>query len=370
MRGHRRSRSYEHIEKLKACEIKACDIKSKNVKANKAKVCDIKTNNLETEDIQIRGIDLSCLLREPSLVTTNSAFDCVDCDTITPNNPYGDPIKPDFLEQDVWDFLMCNVRNYQTQLQNDFLGGREQIRCIKEAYGCDICPPDCPVPVDCACPEPPNCSVPPECKPDPLTCPLEVPNYLYATQTVPPYYYSCGATGSSSNTPGLIPTPGARLNFVNSMNFNLNINNLTCTISPRVATVMLQIAYKGPKTPPAPTGPCPICPGQPDPGSLTCDCEQWNGPDINCNIVNIMCKQLAATINLNLGENFNGNIAINSDLINNIYQATRENVDGMIPAAIQMVIFLEDGLRVSVNGTRKSGGSDSNPNASQGSGFA
>ncbi len=130
---------------------------------------------------------------------------------------------------------------------------------------------------------------------------------------------------------------------------------------------MVQIAYKGPPLPPNPPGPCPVCNTIPEPEPLNCHCDKWEGPDIDCVIVNVMCKQFASTININLGENFNGNIQLNSGLINQIYHAIRlSNNNGVIPGAVQMAIFLEEGLQVSANGTRKPGSTPSNSDGSQG----
>lgn len=337
----------EHLKVKNLCvkEGKIKNLKSKNAEIEKAKV----------ETLKLEGYkgDITCFLKAGTANNFNVGFDCMDCDR-TPENPYGNPIKPDFLDQDVWDFLICNLRTYQEQLAEDFLEGRTQIRCIKEAYGCDICPPDCPIPEGCPenCPEPPNCSVPAECIPDPFTCDPRVNNFLFATETVPPYIFSCGSTGSTGPT-GPVGSPDGSLQFNSTIGFNLNINNVTCTLSPRVATVMVQIAYKGTGT----TGPnerCEKCEGETGPIPLTCACDTWEGPDINCNIVNVMCKQFQSTININLGENFSGNIVINTQEIKNIFNQTKNATD-KLPAAIQLVVFLEGGLEVSSNGTRGGG---------------
>lgn len=355
---HRRckSRDFQKLPPVKTTSLLAQEVKVRDLKAKNINAC-----NIKTEDIEVAGVNLTCMLRAPTTIVGNAPFDCMDCE-VTPEYPYGQPIKPDFLEQDVWDFLMCNLKSYREQLEHDFLVGREQIRCIKQAYGCEICPPDCPVPLDCICPDAPNCEIPEHCKPDPLTCEQRVITQLYATQTIPPYFYSCGVgtTGpTGTNQPSLIPGPLSRLNFVNDMSFNLNINNLTCTISPRVATVMVQAVYKGVPLPPPNPSSCPTCPNRQPQDPLVCLCEQNAGPDINCNIVNVMCKQFAATININLGENFNGNIALSTELIYAMYEYTKQYTNGVIPAALQLVIFLEEGLQVSANGTRKAGdGSD------------
>ena len=67
-----------------------------------------------------------------------------------------------------------------------------------------------------------------------------------------------------------------------------------------------------------------------------------------------MCKQFQSTININLGENFSGNIVINTQEIKNIFSQTKNATD-KLPAAIQLVVFLEGGLEVSSNGTRGGG---------------
>ncbi len=322
------------VKELCAKKIKAGFIKAKTIEAN-----EINSENINVKNISLGGTNISCLLLAPAISNTNPQYDCMDCN-ITEDFPYGHPIKPDFLSQDVWDYLECNREAYRQQLHDEFLEGREQIRCIKNAYGCTICPPDC-MPVEgCTgpCPDPPNCTVDPGCIPDATTCSLDVPLYLYATQTVAPYYYTeCEGTQI--------------LRYIDSQTFSLNVNNVSCTISPRVATVFVQYAYlnNGNTGTTGTTGSfCIPCSSEPPVPGLECNCNSWNGPSISCGIVDVVCKQFEATININIGEKFNGSVILNSNVINRIYQITRNlsQEEGQFPAAVQLCIFLEEGLEI------------------------
>lgn len=133
-------------EKKKSGPEKIKELLSKYITVNHLKACDIQAKKILLDDINVR----------PFLgtgATTNSPvlFDCIDCET-------KEPIKPDDLDQDVWDFLTENRKLYLKRTEEDLLRGREDIRCIRESYGCAAqCPPDCPIPEDCQleeCPTP------------------------------------------------------------------------------------------------------------------------------------------------------------------------------------------------------------------------
>lgn len=337
----------EKIRNLKVKNLCVENTKSKNLTVNTAVIQDLTANNANIQNLNANAANISNLQVEsinginPSCRTvienSQNRFDCMDCD-ITDENPFGNPIKPDNIDTTVWNFLMCNLREYQAQLQTDFRAGREQIRCIKKAYGCaPDCPPDCPPVKGCTgpCPEPPNCSVDPECIPDPLTCEQDVPNYLYATSTLFPYSFS----ECNSDVEGLT-----------SISCDLNINNVSCNLATRVASIFVHYAYIS--TIPGPTGatgPCQVCPGQTGDSGLSCLCNLVE-PDIVCGILQISCRQFGPTININLGEAFEVNILIPSTLIQNILEST----SGI--GAIQLAVFLEEGLEVSNNKSGRGGG--------------
>lgn len=343
-----------YLEELSSKLIKVKKLCAKKLKTGLFSADTIKTNQISTEridtnNIYLSGMNLGCFLKTPVLKNAVSEFDCMDCN-ITEEFPYGQPIKPDFLKQDVWDYLSCNREAYRKQLHDEFLQGREQIRCIKNAYGCVACPPDC-LPVEgCTgpCPDPPNCTIDPSCIPDSKTCALDVPLYLYATQTVAPYFY----TDCDNTSKGL-------LRFATSKNFSLNVNNISCTISPRVATVFLQYAYlkNGYTGTPGITGTnCASCSGTPSVPEQECNCPSWNGVEISCGMIDVICRQFEATININIGEKFDGSVSLNTLLIESIFLATK-NLElgiGQFPAAIQLSIFLEDGLEIKNPLTRSS----------------
>lgn len=400
--------------------------------AKKGHIENLKSENIESKTLILNGLNVGCLLGRSGVSTNKTPYDCMDCN--------GVPIKPDIIDQDVWDFLTCNRNAYQAQLQQDFLAGREQIRCIKKAYGCPSdCPADCPVPATCEpsfvgsitddvltvvslvpntgklgvgytvydnqnnvvpdtkilaqltgvpgetgtyqvdvsqtvaeqqlsasapCPQLPDCSpIPDECKGDYYMCNLEVPNYLYKTQTLPFYFPTTDNCGS-------VPTTGfpfSTTRLLSAMSYNLDINNVTCNLATRVASVLIQYAYKGPP-PQVPVDPCPTCPGDKQPG-LECICVQDPPSEqITCGILRVNCRQFGATININLGENFGNVINIPSEIIQAMIAATPLplNLNNVI-GAFQMAIFLEDGLLVSNNATGSrggGGGSDSGPSSS------
>jgi len=143
-------------DKKKSGKEKIKELVSKYIKVDKLKACDVKIHNAEVKNMNVEtllvdDVNLSCLLNRPNTVNIGTTLDCVDCDT-------REPIKPDNLDQDVWDFLTENRKLFLQRTKEDLLRGREDIRCIREAYGCVAdCPPDCPIPEDCqleTCPTP------------------------------------------------------------------------------------------------------------------------------------------------------------------------------------------------------------------------
>lgn len=395
------------------------------------------------ETIYINGSEIQCYIAKMSNKNFNTPYDCLDCNGI--------PIKPDNINSDIWDFLTCNRDAYQNVLQQQFLDGRNQIRCIKQSYGCPAdCPPDCPAPATCspifnasisdniltvlflqpdtgllligdsifsynptdpqvingttileqisgdtggigtyiinisqnissaidmkathACPnytpgQTGPCSLlPPSCIPDGQNCNLEVTNNLFATQTLPFYNFSneCGGTVSTNGF------PYRQSSFLNFMGYNLNINNITCNLGQRVASILVHYAYKnnGITGNTGSTGSnCPICPGRNLPDPLTCICPNPSN-DIVCGIISLECKQFGPTINIDLGENWSGQVNIPFSIIQEMINNTILPVNlNDITGAFQLAIFLEDGLTVSnnrsVSGVQIRGGSCSGNN--------
>jgi len=119
-----------------------CDDKNKWEKIKNLCVKNLKSKNIDTDKLTLNGIDLACALGNPTVLVNQGTYDCVDCD--------GNIIKPDFLNQDVWDFLSENREEFRQKTEEDLLRGRNEIRCIRQAYGCVQCPPDCPVPATCS----------------------------------------------------------------------------------------------------------------------------------------------------------------------------------------------------------------------------
>ncbi len=304
----------------------------------------------ETVDI-LNGMDYNCFFKTPTIKNV-VGFDCMDCD--------GNPIKPDNIRQDIWDFLICNMEAYRVQMRADFQTGRDQIRCIKKAYGCaPECPPDCPSKAGCTggCPEPPNCTIDPACIPDPNTCVQDIENKVYATKTILPF--SAEPCGQGSKW---------IVNRPNNFTYALNVNNVSCSLATRVASVFVHYAFlstgstgaTGMTGASGPTGPeCPVCPGQTGANELSCLCDIV-APDIVCGIIDIGCQQFGPTININLGEKFTGIIQIPTDIIETIYRLSPN--DASI-GALQMVVFIEDDLEIFNNKSLRGGGGSSTDQA-------
>src|SRR5581483_11955054 len=185
---------YINVKFLKAKHIRAKTLCVENINGptgSNLVVDNLTANNINTntETVSslnaglINGVDFNCAFTRPAVNNVYNGFDCNDCE--------GNPIKPDTIDQDIWDALTCNWKAYQSQLQDEFLQGRNQIRCIKKAFKCaPECPPDCPTPAGCTaltCPSPPDCTIPPECIPDPNTCDQSVDNLFFASKTVPAF---------------------------------------------------------------------------------------------------------------------------------------------------------------------------------------
>lgn len=414
--------SFEHI---KTKSLKSEKIKAKSINSNKICVKDTLTSDvIKTNSMFINGVDLNCLFNTNDIpIVSNflTPYDCMDCD--------GNPIKPDKINQDVWDFLECNRKAYQTQIENENLAGREEIRCIKQAYGCGAdCPGDCLPPPTCKpiflggivdkiltveslepntgdllrgsnifsfdqtgdqvlsgsyiikqnsgvtggvgeyevnlsqnvssgtkmeatyCPtvDPgstgPCPLIPSECIADWETCDLFVKNNLFKTITVP-------FTSLSEKCPEFID------NFLTAMNYTLNINNVSCTLGTRNATVLVHYAYLEENVVPNPpfVDPCEQCPGTTPSVPIICIPEEGGvgcnnlSPKIICGIVDIQVKQIYYTININLGENFANNVPIPSFITNNMNKATQPIDYNDIKGAFQLAIFLEEGIEVSNN---------------------
>ena len=350
----------EYFHDLEAKHIKVKNFCAKDVKIKNLKTENIKAKNIEAEKILINGADVECLLGRPGVNVQGNRYDCM---------LDGVPQKPENIDQDVWDVLTCNRNAWQEQLQLANLEGRENIRCIKIAYGCEgECPPDCPVPPDCPlqeCPSfPDNCDLLPiQCRDlDWKNCNLEIENKLYKTLTLPfvrVIEKPCGGV----NKEGF---PYAESRFVTSMNFNLDINNVTCNLASRVASILVHFAYKETSGPTGPTGPIDSgCTGETGATGLSCflgdtgvtGCSDLS-TEITCGIIRVNCRQFYFTINLDLGENFSGFVDIPSEIVNAMISATPLPFDpNNIIGAFQLAIFIEDGLEVSNNqGIRAGGG--------------
>jgi hypothetical protein len=152
----------------------------------------------------------------------------------------------------------------------------------------------------------------------------------------------------------------------NSFTYALNVNNVSCSLATRVASVLVQYAFisNGSTGQTGQTGQtgttgsvCPVCPGNTG-TAISCLCDLI-APEIVCGIIDIGCQQYGATININLGEKFTGTVQIPSDIIDVIYELSPN--DASI-GALQLVIFVEDDLQVfnntSLRGTGGSGSSD------------
>ena len=90
-------------DKKKSGKEKIKELVSKYIKVDKLKACDAKIHNAEVKNMNVEtllvdDVNLACILNRPNTVNIGTTLDCVDCDT-------REPIKPDNLDQDVWDFL-------------------------------------------------------------------------------------------------------------------------------------------------------------------------------------------------------------------------------------------------------------------------
>lgn len=414
------------VEKLKAESIKA-----KNICSDKLKVkTNIYTDILNANNIFLDGQDLACLLKN-GLSSFNQPlnYDCMECD--------GVPIKPDDINQDVWDLLECNRKAYQKEIQRQNTLGREDIRCIKQAYGCGAdCPADCIPPPTCApifmasinlttlnvislepntgsilinsqiytynendfqvaygtyileqvsgthggvgvytvnisqnvpevkmqgafaCPTVsegatgPCPLVPPECIADWNTCSLEISNRLFKTITIPFISLNQSCPQLSEENKRI---------FVNSMNYSLNVNNISCELATRNVTVLVHFAYIDENNiPPIPNvNPCSECPDDIVIPPPSCISEQGGNECSNlsskviCGIIDIQIKQIYYTINIVYGENFANNVNIPTFLIDAMYEATKPVDYKNVKGAFQLAIFLEEGLSISNNTTNR-----------------
>ena len=337
------------------CE-KYRNIESKHIKSRYVCSKNIKTQQLEAKNIYLNGADIECLIGRPGIINSPINYDCMDCD--------GNPIKPDMIDQDIWDFLECNRKEYQKQLELDYLDGRENIRCIQKAYNCPApCPPDCPIPEDCnitECPffdhETNQCQgvpLPSECIPDYYECDLFVENKLYKTQTVP-FYFKVDNPCGGVNEEGF---SYATSRFLTNMSYNLDIKNITCNLATRIGSILVHYAYKdsGVNESNPIENNCPKCDGDESEDGIVCLCEP--SEDIVCGVVRLNCRQFGPTININIGEGWGDIITIPSDIIQAMIKSTplpinNENIIG----AFQLCIFLEDGLEVASNFTPRGGG--------------
>lgn len=110
-----------------------------HIRAKRMEACKINTKQL-----YINNINSECLLNRTPGVNINLTRDCTDAN--------GQPIKPDNINQEIWDFLTLNREFYRVKTEQNYLKGRNDIRCIRQSYGCSEvlgCPPDCPIPETC-----------------------------------------------------------------------------------------------------------------------------------------------------------------------------------------------------------------------------
>ena len=288
-------------------------LKAKYLKAKKAKICDLEAKNIETETLiaenintsTINGIQTDCIFNNPiqNYQFVDYFLNGINVDPFTPGAEPKKPDKPDQFSSMIWDALWNNTL---LQLNEPCFGLAARLQCgrLTQRYysrDCVICPDEFP-----------NCT------------PILEPNYCE------------GITGACSVTAeGFCPSVPIRIlaietfslllncsinsqitqNIISTVSYNLDTINVSQYLSTRVISILVQLAY--------------IVKGQTKIVQLA-----------------FQNKQISPSLDSLYGENFSATILIPTDLTKNILASMPQTLYDN--AAIQIVIYIEQGLEVQI----------------------
>jgi hypothetical protein len=297
------------VKNLRVKNLKACDATINNLQIKK----NLNSSNLTAENISSYNAEITnAQIENLDLVTLNGKH--LNCgDTFTNTNDQiirvqydgNDPIKPenpnDQFNDEIYDTLWVLAVEHGVELAERLQCGRLQKKIIYNQYGCIQCPPDelvdcvptCPGGgTDCACPTSSG------------MCP-SVPLKIWGIQTIAPFIQQqCGTLETDVQN-----------QLVSTVTYNLDVLNLTATLSDRVVSILLQGAFI-----------------------------DKNG-DIIYQIFDQGNRQFGAVLDPTYGEKFTGTIIVPSSFTQDATFAMPNYGD---LAAIQLVIYTENGVEIDV----------------------
>lgn len=287
---------YEKIRKLKVKDLCVLNASLKNVDTNNLNV----KNTLTSTNIVVN--DLQATLLNGKEIGCEQNFKNINSQLIT-SNPLAYPMNSEFNKK-VWDNLVLQTLEQQTQLATRLQCGRLQEKLIQDSFGCVVCPPN----ELAACF--PTCtnSVPGEVCP----CPTEVG----ACPSIPLHIF-----GIKSVSPVIIRTCGSSLEqqttqLISTISYNLDVTNVTGTLATRVVTLLVQVGYLD--------------------GAGNFVYEE----------IDFGNRQFGPTLDTAYGEKYTGTVILDTDLMSSI--VTYPNSGAMV----QLVVFSEDGVEIDVRSSR------------------
>lgn len=155
-----------------------------------------------------------------------------------------------------------------------------------------------------------------ECPDGSGDCPA-VPLNIWGVKALPPRLVTrCGGTGATGATGG-VPGPDDSVSFLSGIAFNLSVKNLTADLATRVVYVLTLVSFVE------------------------------NGVPQTL-ILDIQAKQFGPTIDTLIGENYTGNVPIDTNLSQSLVDLMPSFTDTPV---IEMAVYAEDGLDIVTNPT-------------------
>lgn len=302
------------IKKLITKFIRACSAKFNKIESDKAVIKDIRTTNLQTTNIITTNIQSENALVENLQVTNINGRD-VSCEkNFTNSNLFLDttnPLEnPGNFNKESWDKLVSRTLSIRSELADRLQCGRLQEKYIQNAFGCIVCPPNelqgcAPIilgPTGSCCLE---TGVGVQCIAGQTgSCP-SVPLNIYGVKSFSPLTV---ITCNSGNT---------TTQLLSNISYNLDVINVTGTLSTRVVSVLVHIGYLDTSVP---------------------------GPDkFVYRKIDFGNRQFGPTLDTLYGEKYTGVVTLPTDLISYI-----STLPDPASAIVQMVIFAEEGVAIEV----------------------
>jgi len=305
------------IKKLKVKELSAREAQIENLLSKQVEIENLLAKQVQIDHLLAKEIETELLLANVAGVedlfvdslngkplSCNQTFNNINTDFVRIINNEK-PENPGFFNQEVWDKLWDKTLEQRFELEERIKCGRLQERYIQITNGCPpVCPPNglencfptCEEPGICVCPE------------EIGDCP-NVPNDIWGIRTLMPYNDKlCGQSVTDTIR-----------QILSSVAYNLDVINVTGDLTTRVVTILVQVGYLDPN--------------------------QEGDDKFVYRQIDFGNRQFGPTYDTLYGEKYTGSVLLPSALIRNMINLMPYQFNS---AAVQMVVFKEDGVDIDV----------------------